>query len=208
MYDYIKGKLISKQINSYRGSYIVVESNSIGYFIISGKQTVHSIKDECEIKVYLSLIHREDSMNLCGFLTKEERDIFNILLTVSGVGVKLAFLILDEFKISELINVVIKQDYKELSRTKGVGEKLAQKIIIELKDKLINWSNVNPDEVCTITSSDLPQEMICEVQNVLLSLGYATDESKSAIEYVMNGLRPNKTSEEVLKASLEYLAQL
>ena len=76
-------------------------------------------------------------MSLTGFLTKEERDIFNILQSVSGIGVKLALLILDEFSIAELIDIMIREDFKELSRAKGVGAKVAQKIILELKDKLI-----------------------------------------------------------------------
>ena len=112
MYDYLKGHLVSKQINSYRGSHIVLDVNNVGYLIHTGKRTIEKIAED-EIKVYVSLSHKEDSMSLTGFLTKEERDIFNILQSVSGIGVKLALLILDEFSIAELIDIMIREDFKE-----------------------------------------------------------------------------------------------
>lgn len=208
MYDYIKGTLISCSLESYRGSHLVVEAQGIGYLISSGKRTIANLSETKDIKVFLSLVHKEDSMSLCGFLTREERDIFNILQTVSGVGVKLSFLILDEFSISELINVVIKEDYKDLSRAKGVGPKMAQKIIIELKDKLIHWSNVNPVDICTVSENNVSQANICEAQNVLLSLGYSANEAKIAIKEVINRTNPPENEEEILRFSLEYLAQI
>lgn len=207
MYDYIKGTLVSKQSQSYRGAHLIVEASGIGYLISAGKRTIQNLPDINDVKIFLALVHKEDTMALCGFLTREERDIFNILQSVSGVGVKLSFLILDEFSISELINVVIKEDYKELSRAKGVGPKMAQKIIIELKDKLINWSNVNIIEVCSPSDNDLSQGSICEAQNVLLSLGYSINEAKAAIKHVVSSNKTPENSEEVLRFSLEYLAQ-
>ncbi len=208
MYDYLKGILTSKHQSSYRGAHLVVEVQGIGYFIHTSERTVSSLPDtNSNIKVYLALIHKEDSMSFCGFITKEERDIFNILQSVSGVGLKLALLLLNEFSVSELINVVIKEDHKELSRAKGVGPKLAQKVIIELKDKLINWSNVTPIEVCSTSGKDISSEIICEARNVLLSLGYSIDEAKHAIKSVgiTDGSKIN--SEEVLRLALEYLAK-
>ncbi len=207
MYDYIKGTLTSKQAKSYRGSHITVENNGVGYFILTSVRTVQSITEiNSDVKIFVSLIHKEDSMAFCGFITKEERDIFNILQSVSGVGLKLSLLLLDEFSVSELINVVIKGDFKELSRAKGVGPKLAQKVILELKDKLINWSNITPIELCEKSDSDISQEWICEAQNVLLSLGYSSDEAKQALKFAATSKQP-ANSEEVLRYSLEYLAQ-
>ena len=208
MYDYLKGHLVSKQINSYRGSHIVVDVNNIGYLINTGKRTIDKI-DSDEIKVFVSLNHKEDSMTLTGFLTKEERDIFNILQSVSGIGVKLALLILDEFSISELIDIMIREDYKELSRAKGVGAKVAQKIILELKDKLINWSNVTPVDIADIQASEeVAQDSIIEVQSVLISLGYSANEAKTAIKEVLNYKKDCNKTEDILKYSLEYLSRM
>ena len=208
MYDYLKGHLVSKQINSYRGSHIVLDVNNVGYLIHTGKRTIEKIAED-EIKVYVSLSHKEDSMSLTGFLTKEERDIFNILQSVSGIGVKLALLILDEFAISELIDIMIREDFKELSRAKGVGAKVAQKIILELKDKLINWSNVTPVDIADIeTTKDIEQESIVEVQSVLISLGYSANEAKGAIKEVLNYKKDCTKTEDILKYSLEFLSRM
>lgn len=208
MYDYLKGHLVSKQINSYRGAHIVLDVNNIGYLILTGKSTIERINDE-ELEIYVSLSHKEDSMSLTGFLTKEERDIFNILQSVSGIGVKLALLILDEFSIAELIDIMIREDHKELSRAKGVGAKVAQKIILELKDKLINWSNVTPVDVADIeTSKEVEQDSIIEVQSVLVSLGYSTNEAKGAIKEVLNYKKDCTKTEDILKYSLEYLSRM
>ncbi len=208
MYDYLKGHLVSKQINSYRGSHIVLDVNNVGYLIHTGKRTIEKITED-EIKVYVSLSHKEDSMSLTGFLTKEERDIFNILQSVSGIGVKLALLILDEFSIAELIDIMIREDFKELSRAKGVGAKVAQKIILELKDKLINWSNVTPVDVADIeTSKEVEQDSIIEVQSVLISLGYSANEAKGAIKEVLNYKKDCTKTEDILKYSLEFLSRM
>lgn len=208
MYDYLKGHLVSKQLNSYRGSHIVLDVNNIGYLILTGKSTVERLNDNTEVKIYVSLSHKEDSMSLTGFITKEERDIFNILQSVSGIGVKLALLILDEFSIAELVDIMIREDAKELSRAKGVGTKVAQKIIIELKDKLINWSNVTPVDVSDIKTNEVDSEAIVEVQSVLISLGYSANESKAAIKEILNYKKDCTKTEDILKYSLEYLSRM
>lgn len=208
MYDYIKGHLVTKQLNSYRGSHIVVDVQGIGYLILTGKSTIERLNNDDEVKIYVSLTHKEDTMSLTGFITKEERDIFNILQSVSGIGVKLALLILDEFSISELIDIMMREDAKELSRAKGVGSKVAQKIIIELKDKLINWSNVTPVDVSDIQTKEVEQEALIEVQSVLISLGYSVNEAKSAIKEVLNNKKDLSKTEDILKYSLEVLSKM
>ncbi len=208
MYEYLKGHLVSKQVNSYRGSYIVLDVNNIGYLIFTGKNTVTKLNDNEDVKIYVSLSHKEDSMSLIGFITKEERDIFNILQSVSGIGLKMALMILDEFSISELIDIMIREDSKELSRAKGIGAKVAQKIIIELKDKLINWSNVTPVDVADIETKDIEQESVIEVQSVLISLGYSVNEAKAAIKEVLSYKKDCTKTEDILKYSLEYLSRM
>ncbi len=209
MFDYLKGTIISKQINSYRGTHIILDVNNIGYLINTGKSTIEKISEGTnQVKIYVSLQHKEDVMSLTGFITKEERDIFNILQSVSGIGVKLALLILDEFSISELVDIMIREDYKELSRAKGVGTKVAQKIILELKDKLINWSNVTPTDISDIqTTQEIKQDSIIEVQSVLISLGYSASEAKNAIKEVLNYKKEYTKTEDILKYALEYLSR-
>jgi len=208
MYDYIKGKLISKQLNA-KGASIVIENSCIGYLINTTSRNLSIAGEEGQdVKVYTTLIHREDAMTLCGFLNKEDRDIFNILLTVSGVGIKVALVLLDEFSGYDLISAVIRGDFKELSRAKGVGPKLAQKIILELKDKLINWQKDAPVDISDITvdTKDISDDVLSETQAVLLSLGYSVQEAKGAIKLACQTAQKD-TSEEILKEALRYLAQ-
>lgn len=213
MFDYIKGKIVSKQNNVTSGASMVIDNNNMGYLINTTARTLACAGDEdSEAKVYTTLIHREDAMILCGFLNKEDRDIFNILLSVSGVGMKVALVLLDEFSGCDLISVVIKGDYKELSRAKGVGPKLAQKIILELKDKLINWQKNSPLDLSDVSDSDVDvkdvsSEALNEVQAVLLSLGYSIQEAKAAIKQACKTADKKDSSEDILKEALSYLSQ-
>lgn len=211
MLDYIKGKLISKQPAGSKGAYFVVENNNMGYLIDTTTRNISLAGNEnSEIKIYTSLIHREDAMTLCGFLNREDRDIFNILLSVSGVGKKVAIVLLDEFSGYELISAVIRGDFKELSKAKGVGPKLAQKIIIELKDKLINWQKSSPIDLSGVSdisdAKGISSDIVSEVQAVLLSLGYSKDESNSAIKFACKTAGKKDSTEEILKAALSSLA--
>lgn len=208
MYDYIKGKLAQKLFNTPKGDFLVVETGGIGYLVATNQRTLSQVEETgSELKIYTSLIHKEDSMQLCGFSTREDRDIFNILQSVSGIGMKVALILLNEFSGYDLISAVIKEDFKELSRAKGVGPKLAQKIILELKDKLINWQKVLPIEVSDVTDSQISNSTIQEVQSVLLSLGYTIEEIKTAIKSAVPRVTKPDNSEEILKEALQYLAQ-
>ena len=139
-------------------------------------------------------------MALYGFLNKETRDIFQILLSVSGVGAKMAIALLNEFDACDVISLVIEGDYKELTRAKGVGPKLAQKIILELKDKLIKT------ELPRTTAALSQTQAIDDTQAVLLSLGYEPKEIEDAINKILPTVNDNTNSEEVLRKVLTCLS--
>lgn len=211
MYDYISGILAHKAGTSegVNGTKLTVDVNGLGYLVaITSRDYSKLGAVNSPIKVYTVLLHREDSMSLCGFLQREDRDIFKILTSVSGVGPKMALMLLDEFESCELISLVIKGDYKELTRAKGVGPKLAQKIILELKDKLINLQNTLP-----ITFSDEIQiknkegeQAVQDAQTVLVSLGYEREEIKKAVSKAMTFVKNSENAEEILKESLKLLS--
>ena len=204
MYDYIKGIVACKN-NTSKGTYATVEAFGIGYLLEITARDFSSLPDNgSEIKIYTILLHREDKMSLCGFLHKEERDIFNILTSVSGVGSKMALTLINEFQSSELIGFVIQGDYKELTRAKGVGPKHAQKIILELKDKLMNYKHDEPIEIKTITKQN--SQAMDDAQTVLISLGYERDEIKSAMSKAVAVLKDNASAEEILKETLQILS--
>lgn len=203
MYDYIKGNITSKTAIP-RGFFVTVEAFGLGYLLEVTGRDYNKIENG-ETKIYTVLIHKEDKMSLCGFVRKEDRDIFNVLTSVSGVGTKMALTLLDKFSASELIGLVIEGQYKELTLAKGVGPKLAQKIILELKDKLINyqkdWSAPNFVEKIREENSNL-----VDAQSVLLSLGYEKNEIKTAFAKLSAELGENATAEEILQAALRLLS--
>lgn len=206
MYDYFYGKLSSKTSTSQITA--TVECAGIGYLININTRTLSELPQTGEqVKLFVSLVHKEDSMSLCGFLHKEDRDIFNILQSVSGVGMKMALTLLDEFSGFDLISAVIKEDSKLISTAKGIGPKLAQKIILELKDKLINWQKNTPFNISPSKNTEFSDDCIFETQSVLLSLGYSIDEAKKAIEYSSQNCKKQNNAEELLKISLEYLSK-
>ena len=202
MFEYLKGILTDK-LATQTGYYLVVEVNGIGYRTEVPEIDYSIAPDiDTEIKIFTSLIHKEDTMLLCGFMQKETRDIFKILTSVSGVGTKMALALLGKFDACNLISLVINEDYKELTLAKGVGTKLAQKIILELRDKLIK-ANIAPiKQNDSVINSQASQDTFA----VLQSLGYEYDEIKSAISVVSSRLVNSNDSEELLRECLKHLS--
>ena len=204
MYDYIKGQITSKTNNS-KGIFLTIEASSVGYLIEVTPRDYNLAKTDDEVKIYCVLIHREDKMSLCGFFKKEDRDLFNVLTSVSGVGSKMALTLLNEFNTAELISLVLDGNFKSLTQAKGVGTKLAQKIILELKDKLVDYQTERPIKV-TSTSANIDNEALNDAQSVLISLGYDTKEIAKAINTA--DLTKTNSAEDILKVCLKYLSSI
>ena len=127
--------------------------------------------------------------------------------SVSGVGSKMALTLLNSFEVSDLVGFVLDGNYKELTRAKGVGPKLAQKIILELKDKLTSYNNVVPVSASACTSCvGVKSQNVEDAQMVLLSLGYNKDEVSGAISRVLASVTSEPSAEEILKESLKVLS--
>lgn len=203
MFEYIKGVLTDKYSSS-NGFYYIVDVNGLGYKLEVSELDFNAQNElNSDIKLYTKLIHKEDMMCLCGFLKKETRDIFIYLTSVSGVGTKMALALLGRFDACDLISIVINENYKELTLAKGVGIKLAQKIILELRDKLIKANlTIVPDKFADVNMSKASQE----TTSVLLSLGYTEEEINSAYKVVMSRCENQNDSEELLRETLKYLS--
>lgn len=202
MFDYIKGVFISER-ETPEGVFMTVECAGIGYSLRTVNRVLRQKKDEERITVYVSLLHREDTMALFGFFKREERDIFNILQTVSGVGAKAALALINEFTVEELMDIMMRQDFKALSGAKGIGEKSAKKIILELHDKLAKRKDLLSSDYSEKTP-DIPFKNCDEALSVLLSLGYSKNEVAEAFSAINKSLT---TNEEILHDALKYLAQ-
>lgn len=201
MYDYIKGTLTNKNF-----PYCTVENNNIGYLLYVNYRTMNELPElNNEIKIYTKLIHREDAMFLVGFKKREDRTIFDILITVSGIGTKAALSLLDEFETSELVNAVINEDYKLISKTKGIGQKTAQKIILELKDKLLKTDVTNEIISSKAANNIVTSDTISQTTLILESLGYRKNEYESVLIEASKALQKDD-SQELLKEVLKKLS--
>jgi Holliday junction DNA helicase RuvA len=131
MYDFLKGRLVEKN-----PTFVVIEVNGVGYQVNISLNTFSVIKDQENILLYVYLLVREDALTLYGFSDKDERTMFTNLLTVSGVGANTARLILSSLSTEEIFNAITSENAKLLQSVKGVGGKTAQRIILDLKDKM------------------------------------------------------------------------
>ncbi|MBY0755121.1 Holliday junction branch migration protein RuvA [Clostridium sardiniense] len=200
MYEYIKGKYVG-----IIKDYVVVENNGIGYKIYSSGISMAGMPAIGEeVMLYLEQIVREDFIGLYGFLSKEELKMFNMLLSINGVGAKAALSLLSISKINNLKYAIMTSDDKHLCRAPGIGKKTAGRIILELKDKL------KPDEFFD-EDSDGSQGLdannddygikISEVLGALLALGYSEKEANMAIKNV----KKDSTVEIMIKDCLRVL---
>lgn len=196
MYEYIKG--VFRGMNK---DYIVVENNGIGYKIYTSGNTLASMpKIDEEVKLYLQQIVREDFMGLYGFYTKEERDMFNLLLTINGVGAKASLSLLSISSILNLKYAILTSDEKTLMRAPGIGKKTAQRIILELGDKL------KKDDLSGEIKGQLEEnsEIIdrsSEALGALISLGYSEKEANNALKTVDK----SNSLEGIIKDCLKFL---
>ena len=203
MFDYIYGNITDRR-KSQKGTFLTVEVCGIGYLAEITENDFVRLDgiNADKTKVYLHLQHREDSMSLYGFLNKETRDIFQILLSVTGVGAKMALSLLNEFDACELISLVINGDFKELTRAKGVGPKLAQKIILELQDKLIKTSLPDSPKSVSLCKT----QSVTDAEAVLISLGYEEKEIEDTFKKIIATITENTSSEEILRKALTTLS--
>lgn len=189
MYAFITGNLVAEDANG-----IVVENNGIGYAIcVSSNAAVKFRAENNKIKVFTYLSVKEDEMSLFGFYSEEERDMFLKLISVSGVGAKTAIQILSGAKLSDLAVAIATCNLSAFSKIKGIGKKTAERIVLELKDKVSPLSVISSGEEFIIPS---PSGIEQEAELALVSLGFSKAEAKKAIKSV-----ENKDSVEAIIAS-------
>lgn len=201
MYAYIKGELA--EINT---DHIVIEAGGIGYQVFISLQTFDYLPSVGEdLKIYTYLYLREDAMILYGFLTKDDLELFKLLISVSGIGPKGGLAILSTLEADDLRFAILSGDAKAISKAPGVGGKTAQRVILELKDKL---SLEDAFEAKTEHAQKNAAAAGGSVKNdavmALTALGYSSTESLKAVSAVE--ITEDMDVEEVLKAALKHLS--
>ena len=140
MITQIRGRLVEKSPTE-----LVVDCNGIGYSINISLNTFSKLSDEENIKLFTHLIIKEDSHSLFGFLTKSERELFRLLISVSGVGASTARVMLSSLSPTEIVSAIANEKVSIVQSIKGIGSKTAQRIILELKDKILGIDNNDND---------------------------------------------------------------
>ncbi len=201
MYAYIKGSLEIKT-----AEYVVIETNGIGYKIFMSETAIDKLGNiGTETKVYTYLKVREDDMSLYGFNTNEELRMFELLLSVSGVGAKSAIIILSNITPSSFALAVITDDVAKLKKLPGIGPKTAQRIILELKDKLNAIQDTDKQELEGILSKQESNgEKIAEALSALQVLGYTRKEIEKAFEMFE---KDELSVEDIIKKGLLFLSK-
>lgn len=201
MFAYIKGRLEYKH-----NEYIVIEANGIGYKINTAMSTIDAVgRIGDEVKIFTHLYVREDNISLYGFVTQEELGMFELLITVSGVGPKAAISLLSAVSTSKFGLAVITDDVKTLTKAQGVGTKVAQKIILELKDKikkeqLSAVNNIDEEKMSRSNAGTRSSEAI----SALMVLGYTPLEASKAVAAVYS---EEMDLESIIKSALKGLVK-
>ncbi len=197
MIAYLKGRIIQKSENL-----VVVEVNNVGYEVNVSMNTFLSISslDSCELYTYLQV--KEDGISLFGFSTLKEKDLFLKLITVNGVGPKMAITILSGASVNDLTTAIITEDALLLSRFKGVGKKTAERIVLELKEKLsdgnLTLQNLMPENV------NLNDNIVNDTINTLITLGLSKND---ALNKVKQNLTIGDSVETLLEKILKNLSR-
>lgn len=194
MYDYISGT-----ITDINPAQVVIDNHGIGYAVQISLQTYDRLRESTEAKLFIWHLVREDDEALFGFFDKEERRIFTLLIGVSGVGPNTARVMLSSLSADEVKTAVCTGDVGKIKGVKGIGLKTAQKIIIELKDKISKTSMES--EIPGLSNSS---EQRGEAVTALITLGF----SKQAVEKVLDVIlkkEPGCSLEEMIKKALKML---
>ena len=212
MIHFIKG-----QLDTVAEQQIVVENRGIGYEILVPASVIQKLpRIGNEVKIYTYMHVREDAMQLYGFMTKDEREMFQLLITVNGIGPKGALGILSIMDTDALRFAILSDDAKSISKAPGIGAKTASKLILELKDKVDFEEAVDTmltadkflkggmmgDQIIMFISQIFNGLKIGSVYS-LVALGYSSTEAVKAVKKVT--LTEEMTTEDILKASLKYL---
>lgn len=193
MIDYIKGEIVELTPTT-----VTIDINGIGYLINISLNTYTALSGKEEAKIYIYEIIREDAHLLFGFAAKQERELFIQLISVSGIGANTARMILSSMSPSELVNVIASGNSDTLKMVKGIGLKTAQRVIVDLKDK-IKIEGIDPKTIL-LPNSQSSEEAVA----ALVMLGFSQQPSQKAVMKILKE-NPAASVETIIKAALKML---
>jgi len=193
MITQIRGRLVEKN-----PTYVVVDCAGVGYLLHVSLQTFSTLPTDENIRLFTHLSIREDAHTLYGFITKTEREVFKLLISVSGVGPSIARTMLSSMNSEEVQNAIASENVALIQSVKGIGAKTAQRVIVDLKDKILKTFDI--DEV-SLSSNNTNKE---EALSALEVLGFNRRQSEKVITAILKDT-PNETVELLIKKALKNL---
>lgn len=195
MIDYIKGN-----IEELTPTEVILDNSGIGYRILISIQTYEGLNGKKDAKVYIHHYLREDEELYYGFASKDERELFRLLIGVSGIGASTARMMLSSLTSEEIRNAILAEDINKIKSIKGIGLKSAQRLILELKDKVVKGAGADNSVLFSPASNSTAEE----ATTALVMLGFTKANVNKAVAAVLKE-HPNATLEEIIKLGLKRL---
>ena len=195
MIDYIKGT-----IEELTPTETTFENNGIGYKILISLQTYEALNGKKDSRIFIHHYLREDEELYYGFATKDERELFRLLIGVSGIGAATARMMLSSLTSDEIRNAILAEDINKIKSIKGIGLKSAQRLILELKDKVVKGAGADNSSLFAKTDNSATEEAV----TALVMLGFTKANVNKAVTAVLKE-NPGATLEEIIKQSLKRL---
>jgi len=195
MVEYLKGKIAELS-----PTHVVLEvQGGLAFFLSITISSYEALQNKQDAFLYVHLVVKEDGMSLYGFSTKEEREMFRLLISVSGVGPNIARVILSSIPYQQLAQAIVQQDIHLLKKTKGIGQKTAERIVLELKDK------VTLQGAATTTQFFVHNNFVEEALLAMMQLGFPKLQAEKAISKALEHLKGETlTTETILRYALKY----
>ncbi len=187
---------------------LIIDVNGVGYEVDAPMSTFYRLPDVGQEVILLThFVVREDAHHLYGFATNEERTLFRTLLKVNGVGPRLALTILSSIEPLEFVHCIINNDMQRLVRLPGIGKKTAERLVIEMRDKLAAWEQASPVEMnllATQTEKNSRHQIVQDALSALVALGYKPQEASRAVAKIDDGAL---SSEDIIRRALRELVR-
>ena len=199
MYEFLSGKIVRKDATR-----LVLDVRGVGYELTIPLSTFHSLGNTGEeARVLTHFVVREDSHQLCGFATDEERDLFRLLISVSGIGPKMALTVLSGVGIAEFRKAVVEGALHVLTGISGIGRKTAERLVVELREKILL---LEPKGARSAGRPAVEERWVEDSLQALVSLGYRRGDAKRAVQKVLSEeMRGSHSVEELIRASLKHI---
>ncbi len=196
----IRGTLAYKSID-----HVIIDVGGVGYRLFIPLSTFYALPETGEVSFYTHTHVREDALLLYGFLTPEEKELFVVLIGISGIGPRLAVNILSHIPVTDLKQAIAAGDVKRLSALPGIGKKTAERLVLELKDKIRPEEGSAHETASPLVVAQASGELVNDVLSALVNLGYKENQARKVLEAME--LAPEATMEETLKGALKVLVR-